>query len=362
MSRLPNLPSRPAPNRAGRGSSPSATRGEWVSYHIFYQGSRDQVLSQLVFPVVCDLWRCRWIRGFFFIRYGLGGPHIRWRLLCAPEHKEEIDGTVRREAAGFFARWPSDTRLSDDEIRRQNRGFATNDPACPMDTVYPNNSMAELPFEPELERYGGPARLQDSLNFFCVSSAHVLQLAAQAEPASRSRQLFRAMRALLRQALGFATDADDLAHLLAPGLMENRYDHSLLKARADKEFERCRDDYLRLVRKEITQSRDPRARRRLAEHLVTGAAGALQARVRDAGDPARWRIVTSQLHMTANRMGISIPEEGYIGHILWRALNDAAQESWALPPVESRPVRSGSWLAVLARTSLDQLAMKEAQK
>src|SRR5690349_1822936 len=94
---------------------------EWVSYHVFYQGSCDRVLSRLVLPALISLEKR--IERFFFLRYGLGGPHIRLRLLCAPEDRRACDESFRDSATDFFRRWPSETRLAEDEIRYRNRNY-----------------------------------------------------------------------------------------------------------------------------------------------------------------------------------------------------------------------------------------------
>ena len=72
---------------------------ECSSYHVFYHGRLDQPLLQLVYPAVRELWLRGRCRRFFFIRYALGGPHLRLRLFCARAHAEEVDRLVQRRAA-----------------------------------------------------------------------------------------------------------------------------------------------------------------------------------------------------------------------------------------------------------------------
>lgn len=312
---------------------------EWASYHIFYHGPGDRLLSRLVLPVVRDLWNRGRIDRFFFLRYGLGGPHVRLRLLCAPEVREEAGATLRQAAEGFFARWPSET-LGDGEIRRQNRPFAASHSPAELDAVYPNHSVVEVPFEPEVERYGGPDLIGSSLDFFCVSSAHVLDLISRHAEEPRPRRLSHAMRALLRQALGFAAGGRELPAIAAYAAAGQGPGTSLLLVRADQEFARCPEDYLDLVREETEASQGS---------PLTAAARALERRLRGTADPAWWRIVGSQLHMTANRLGLMNVEELYLGQILRRALERAGA-----PPEPAG--RDGDDLAALAASSLAWLA------
>lgn len=315
------------------------TEHEWLSYHLFPHGPDDQILSRLVMPVVCDLWNRQLIRRFFFIRYDAGGPHIRLRLLCSKEHSEDAGGILQAQAADFFA---------------DTKGGATNDAAV------------EIPFSAEVERYGGPELIGHSLDYFCVSSAYVLRLACSQECDTRARRLTHGMIALLRQALGFAADAGELPRLVAFPCPPNDGCTAPLIARAEREFERCRDDYLALVSREIESSSDTATRTRLDDRLLTEAAQCLARRIRETRDSVRWRILTSQLHMTSNRIGLINLEEVYVGHILRRALTCLSHLSEAGPwsPRKSHTcpgAYGGEDLAVLATGGLSQLASADAE-
>ncbi len=333
---------------------------EWASYHIFYHGSGDRVLSRLVLPVVCDAWSRRQIAGFFFLHYGLGGPHVRLRLLCTPAHRAELDEALRKAAAELFRRWPSETHLADEEILARNRHFAMGDSASRIDSVYPDNSLVELPFQPEVERYGGPGLLAHSLDFFCVSSSYVLSLLEQYENQPRASRLSHAMLALLRQALGFTADSDELCRLVAYAALGNNPASSLLTERADREFERRREDYIALVCEEVERFHEPVAHAQLTEYLLADAARALGWCIRGASGPVRWQIVSSQLHMTLNRMGLMGAEEAYLGHILRRAIEGASGANPGLvSTLGSFATASGipdeDRLGMLAVASLSQL-------
>jgi hypothetical protein len=44
--------------------------------------------------------------------------------------------------------------------------------------------------------------------------------------------------------------------------------------------------------------------------------------LREAGRDVRWRIATSHVHMTANRLGLLVAEEVYLARMLWRAARE----------------------------------------
>jgi thiopeptide-type bacteriocin biosynthesis protein len=279
-------------------------RSEWIAYHIFVHSlPGDEVLLGLVLPVVRDLWgRRRFVR-FFFIRYGEGGPHIRLRFLCSPEDREDIEATLKRRATEFF---------------RRNDG-----PGSP-------DRVIEYPFEPETQRYGGSDLLGQSLDFFCLTSAYVLQQLDLNCGVPKSRLLALSLRALVRQSLGFAAGEGEFSRLMAYAVNGEWRGRSPLEERADREFEARQEEYVRLLAEEIALFLDSRARRRLANAMLADGALLLKQGIRDADAPARWRILSSQLHMTWNRMGLQNLEEIYLGRILWRAVRHLADSNGGL--------------------------------
>ncbi len=263
----------------------------WVSYHIFLLSQPgDQVLRGLVLPAIRDLWKRQRFLRFFFIRYGEGGPHIRLRFLCSPEDKDEIETILKLRAADFFG-------LGDVSGR-----------------------MIEFPFVPETERYGGAEFIGHSLDFFCLTSTYVLQQLESNRSLERSKLLAVALRVLVRQTAGFAADENEIASLAAYAVNGEWQRFPPLEARADREFEGQMQDYVRLFIEEVECSLGSQACLRLADTMITDGALLLSQQIRSASGPVRWRILTSQLHMTWNRMGIRNLEEIYLGRILWRSV------------------------------------------
>jgi hypothetical protein len=314
------------------------TEPRWLAYHVFYHGPLEQVLLRLVYPAFRELWLRDRTRRFFFLRYALGGPHVRLRLRGAPAGRQEVERVLHRRAASFFARFPAAQELSEAVIRERNRRILATDPDG-VDAVYPNHSVIELPFHPEVERYGGAELIDDSLTFCVVASAHALRFLERRAGESKSRRLSGALRMLLRQALGFAADGDELLRLLAYAAVREEDACGRLIARADQEFARQPESYLRLAAEEIAllAERDPRRRPR--DCWLGEAARRLRGRIRGASDPARWRIMGSHLHLSANRIGLSVPEEIYLGRLLGRAVRCL---------LESAPAAADSFQAAMA--------------
>jgi thiopeptide-type bacteriocin biosynthesis protein len=310
-------------------------RSRWVAYHIFsHSRPGDEVLLGIVLPVVRELWGRRRFDRFFFIRYEEGGPHIRLRFLCSSEDREEIDATLKRYVIEFFAQ---------------------------ADRVDSADRVIESPFEPETQRYGGAELLGQSLDFFCLTSAFVLQQIELNRGIPRSRLLALSMRALVRQALGFAAAEDDFSRLMAYPVNGKWRDHSPLEERADLEFEARQEDYIRLLAEEIAFSLDSQARSRLADTMLKDGALLLKQGIRNASSPVRWRILRSQLHMTWNRMSLQNLEEIYLGRILWRAVQHLADSNPSLrssltDALTQPKIRCKGGFETLIPASLTQLA------
>src|SRR3954471_22010894 len=335
------------PDGSAEMSSRAESPSEWASYHLFYHQPGDRLLLRLVLPFVRELRRRGRISRFFFIRYGEGGPHVRLRLLCAPQHKPAIDGSLRRRAARFFERWPSRPLSDGGEAGRQTWLSLVNDSRS--GTVHPDNSVAEIPFEPEVERYGGADLLDGSLEFFQWSSACVLHLAARHRGMDKPRLLGLGQRLLWRQILGFAASREELMRLATYTVPPQ--DGVPLVERADQEFAARGDSYQRLLHAEIARLRDAEPFAESPEFLPTAAARHLRRTIQGAGEEVRWRILSSQLHMTANRLGLLRMEEIYLGRLLWRTLQHVGADAavWrVLDPVVQAPV-------LLERDALERL-------
>jgi hypothetical protein len=163
-----------------------------------------------------------------------------------------------------------------------------------------------------------------------------------------------------------ATDGERLSRLVSYVTTGNGAGSTLLTARADQEFERCREAYVTLVCQEIENSQGRKDCAQRESDRLTEAARSLGWQIRETTDAVWWQIASSHLHMTSNRMGLTNVEEIYLGQILRRALADAADaNAGRLPPLGSSPAEPGTAgegrLAALAAASLARLASREVE-
>ena len=285
----------------------------WVSGHLHYHESFVPVVRGFVQPLVASLVEDGSIDAFFFIRYGLGGPHVRLRLRVLPGARERALETMGEAALRFLELERSTRSLDEEAIRRRNAAFLADDPG-EGDAAYPDNSFRVVPFRPEVERYGGPDLFRASLDFFTLSSVAAIEFLSRHADAPRSVQLAQAFRLLLRQARGFAADETELADLLRYGVDSMGESLPRIVEKADAMARSQMDVFLSLFHDASSSA--------ASDLLALGARG-LSHVARSAGRATRAAIGGSQLHMTANRLGLINAEEVYLSRLLTATLDEA---------------------------------------
>lgn len=352
----PSVP--PRPLGPARSTEPPA----WHAHHIFYHGDRPLLLRKLLRPLLASLVEDGRIDRFFFINYALGGPHVRlrWRAVTDPGQTE---AELRRATADFFCRWPSTESIPEEEILRRNVSIIADDPlAGPEEAAaFPDNSLRRFPFRFEVERYGGEAFLDHSLDLFTFSSVKVLELLEQETALSRGQALSRMLRLVVEQAWGLAEEPRELIDLVGYGVnFMGAYLPGCVE-QGDRVYAQRRDQFRQLLERQLED---------LAEDAAAGSrhplsfaeAGRRFAReIRDLPYETRWFIGASHIHMTANRLGFFNPEEVYLCRLLRLAIEElvAARPSFwhrlwqSRTPAETRPEQR---LADLMPLVLDRLS------
>jgi thiopeptide-type bacteriocin biosynthesis protein len=298
----------------------------WDSFHVFlHTGTEetDAFLTDDLAPLLDALVAGRQAAGWFFIRYGEDGPHLRVR--------------VRGLRAAAAAELPS-------ELAR----LAGARPA--VDGTWPSRhaEVRVVPYVPETERYGGPLALPVAEEVFIISSLAAVQ----------------AVRALSRPG-GPArlTIAADLAHTTAAAL-------GLEPLAAAQWLRRHAAGWrwtteVRLLPGEVVHARVnsvyasqhealARRARTLRESLEEGTAApwlsTWAAQVRAAARTLRAdgdvrldgrlaRVWGSQLHMLLNRLGVTPDEERAVCRLAARTLLDTGEPPSFFPPGHRAPDR-----------------------
>jgi hypothetical protein len=297
---------------------------EWLSFHLFYHGDRDRVVTEYVRPAVTALWESGGIERFYFIRYALGGPHVRLRVLARPGRAGAVEERLASAAARFLHLWPSPAPLPEEEIRQANRSILANDGGEEDDGVHPDNSFLRFPLRFEVARYGGAGLLAPTLDFFNLSSLQALRFLEAHGGKPAPRRLAATFGLLARQVCGLARGEEEEILTLLEYPAQSWKQLSPLAVRADRTFEERRESFQALFRAEAARPGGSAPASPGIPQAEIAAARLLARETGSAPDPVRRRIASSHLHMTANRLGLRNADEVYLARLLWRTVASLA--------------------------------------
>ncbi|MGQ0839630.1 thiopeptide-type bacteriocin biosynthesis protein [Actinokineospora sp.] len=255
----------------------------WRTEHV------DEFLARTVGPLLDGLRVSGLIADWYFLRYRDRGPHLRVRVRGA-------DWCTVRALRADLARL----------VAKADHPVLPGDPGD-----HPHGAVREVAYEPETERYGGPAALPHAEDSFCRSSELALTVLAAAD--SPSAKLTAAAELVMATALALGLDrraAGSWLRLhgaawrhapettLMPALASHRIADGLFTPRA-LAFDARWDRVARTRGHVLTRWTNSVRRTRRA---VEG----------DASSPAAgyWLGVWgSHLHLLLNRIGLSPDEE-----------------------------------------------------
>ncbi|MFG3257278.1 thiopeptide-type bacteriocin biosynthesis protein [Streptomyces sp. NPDC048172] len=344
---------------------------DWIALHVFYASDANPLITEAVRPLVAELRQDGVIGGWFFLKYWMEGPHVRVRFRPArPELREEVTRRATDALEAFLKRRPAlyDTDIDGlgdlykqmylAEYGQERWDAEYGDGQMPF---RPNNSVAQLPYEPEYDRYGGPVGIDIAEWHFEHSSDLVARLLATSNAHVRPVLLGLAAQLSLMTAYTFLRDGARVRQFF------QRY-----RDFWETSYQERSDDYHGSFDKSFELTRGTLAERisriRTVTADVAGAgAGAgvgggnalsgiertwlthcaeLRARVRDAADRGRLVfpadrlerrspiddpdalatvLLSSYIHMTNNRLGVAILDEIYLSYLIERALEPAVR-------------------------------------
>lgn len=330
----------------------------WISVHIFYSANPTPLLVECLTPLVRQLRERGLIAGYFFIRYWLGGPHIRLRLLLSETSSEaEIKGVLEPAVGAFLARRPAlfevdNTRLKSYYRNLYEAEYGTEDYLARYGEngeipAYDNNTFHYIAYEPELGRYGGEAGLALAEQHFEVSSDIVLKLSSETNVHVRSIVMGHAVQLMLQLCYGFFGGDEQVSDFLRRYIVfwQDFYgkDRSNLHPIYDRKYTHIAaklQQRIREVRSFIQQGPDEngteierkwathvgKLRQSLVSLLETDRLELPAAMPRQEG-PMLGYLLTSYVHMTNNRIGVSILDESYLSYLILRGIADAGSDA-----------------------------------
>jgi thiopeptide-type bacteriocin biosynthesis protein len=320
----------------------------WISVHIFYSSNGNPLLADCVAPLVAKLRARGLISRYFFIRYWLGGPHVRLRLLPAEgAGADAVRAVVEEDIRAFLARRPALYEIDKKQLAPLYRTmyeaeYGAEDFAARVGEgglpFYENNTFHYIDYEPEFDRYGGEAGVELAERHFEVSSDIVLKLVRETNMHLRTIMMGHSVQMMLQMCYAFFGDEARVAEFLAryrafwetsyaqgserlyPGF-DRKYDNMAVKLRGRvEEVRRLNADGdhggTESEHKWIAHMKELRD-----EVVRLASEGRLRLRA-EVEDPqvALAVLLSGYMHMTNNRLGVSILDEIYLSYIIGRAL------------------------------------------
>ncbi|MFI8089810.1 lantibiotic dehydratase C-terminal domain-containing protein [Streptomyces sp. NPDC086080] len=367
---MPEL-TEPAAFRPGPGDEGSP----WLAMHIFYAANPQPLLVDCVRPLVARLSEEGLVSGYFFINYWLEGPHVRLRLRpSGPGAEAEVRRRAEEAVGGFLKARPAlyqvdsgflkdfYNSLFDIEFPGEDRA-AYLGPDGRMN-LRPNNSFSYEVYAPEYAKYGGPAGVELAEWHFRRSSDLVLEAYRSMNLHLRTVLLGTSAQLMMVMASCFLPDEERLAdyldsyyafwHRLFPGTgfigsaeYERSYAHMapslgarfahLRQAVASGDLSRL-PAFLRGWAEHCLELRERVAalteRGELAFPAWDGPAredsGQQRTETEDAAPlvtvthlPAVLpRLLSPYMHMTNNRLHVTIRDEAYLAFVLGQVLRE----------------------------------------
>jgi len=303
-------------------------------------------------PLVDELTDKGLLDSYFYMNYWMEGPHVRLRLKPS---SDGADPAVRTAAEAAIERFLT-TRPALYEMDAGFRGelhdmlFKLEYPQGDHDTpaMQPNNSFRYRAYEPEYGKYGGEQGVAVAEWHFRHSSDLVIDTVATMNLHLRPVVLGVASQLMLVMARTFLPDRADLVRFFdsyhqfwhqafgGAGFVDN-IDYDGMYERMATDLDRRFRPILDAIDHDA-QDRLPPLLRGWADHCaelrdrVTGLAGRgeLTFAYPEGAEPvtvtdpkqALIRVLSPYLHMTNNRMYVTLRDEAYLAYLIGRALRE----------------------------------------
>ncbi|MFG2196454.1 lantibiotic dehydratase C-terminal domain-containing protein [Streptomyces sp. NPDC048639] len=342
----------------GTGTGSGEGRGAWQATHIFYAANPRPMFLQCIRPLVAALEADGLLANYFFINYWLQGPHVRLRIRpSSPEAEPEVRRRTEEAIDAFLAERPALYEVDSGFLRDfYDALFQIEFPEADRGTyldeqgrmrLQPNNSRCAVPYEPEYAKYGGPAGIELAEWHFRHSSDLVIDAFRTKNLHLRTVLLGTSAQLMMVMSGCFMPEDDRLSgylesyyqfwHRAFPDtgfIGTDEYDRNYAELAPDlaRRFAHIRgavasgepgrlpafvDGWAAHCRELRDRAHDLAVR----GDLVFPTADGELVPFTDP-DQALPRLLSPYMHMTNNRLHVTIRDEAYLSHVLARVLRE----------------------------------------
>ena len=290
----------------------------WLAVYLYYKGPLDEILRQLISPFIDEVYG-QYVSQFFFIRYFENGPHIRLRLKGDKLTLEKITKPKLIQVTNnYFS-----------TVSNVNKGF-----------------VQIVPYEPELDRYGGRMGTAIAEKIFQVSSYVILQILSRKEW-NFQKAMGASLQLNIIQLFFFFEDKTEIKRFV--GFEHQNWLQHSIGIKGDKEFEsnhliteqelayRKQSDHIKEVLLNIWTRLEKGvafgdknmdewkkaieeiyAEFKFYQTEIISQSTMISGESFDSShfNLKKWLIIDSYLHMTNNRLGLLYKDECYTYYIL----------------------------------------------
>lgn len=319
----------------------------WLAAYLYYTEPWTDLLLNAVQPFIEETMQIPGVEQYFFIRYWERGPHIRLRF---KGDSDVLEQTVKPRLLAHF----SDYMQQHPSERNTPEWEAT---LPENDRWFPNNSVQWIEYEPETERYGGDVGILIAERHFQDSSRAILQIMKE----SASYTYERALGAAIQMHLAFASamrmnlqTAQEFYRSIFYGWLPSAYggyrtdltpeqrqeaQDAVLKA-FDDQFERQKPmliPFHRTVWEALQENMEfeqewlnswiEGVKRTAEEYYAAVERGEITDPMQSTSPDVKNNIfgktiLGSYVHMTNNRLGILNRDEGFLGYLIMKSLEE----------------------------------------
>lgn len=273
------------------------TANRWTSWHLHLNteavSALDRIISDVAAPAAAEH---RW----FFIRYWQGGPHVRLRVAdLDPAQADTLECRLVELMDRYAGPREGEPIVEADayaaEAERHTRGETGENRHV---SELRGQGVHQVEYDAEVERYGGAAVMADSEHLFTRSSALVVQLLPDLPEVAPRRQIALRLTEAAARTLG-PQDAHAVFYEIG--------------RRSWSAWARSYGFDADIVDRVAHASTAPSAEAFTATPAWLSAwqtdVGRLVSVLHTAGVPIPGSVVSSHVHMTHNRLGLTILDE-----------------------------------------------------
>lgn len=304
----------------------------WISAYIYFDGNIyddfcDDVIRDILSPFLENKENLKLFEKYFFIRYSESGSHLRVRFLgdkseLEKELKTRFENQISQNISDFFT---ERNKIDGKRVLDVSKFF-----------------IKWVPYEPEIERYGGKEAIKVAEEYFFYSSNTAVELIKLLQVNDKSSRLGKGLALIVIILFKFCNQKEKSIKLISS------YSSGYLRAIAKEEkyyeawvdtfnagFNSQSEKLVELVNnlwqiledgEELPEILDNFSKNMevVSEKLrllsMHNKIVYRETQIND-WDTCVFSIVPSYIHMMNNRLGITIQEESYLAHLVSKGIN-----------------------------------------